>query len=85
MGVGGPTGGFGGPTGGLVAPKELWWSLWCSHGVWWPYKGVGGPTGGFGGPTGGFGGHCGVPVRFGGPTRAFGDPKGSLVATVMSP
>ena len=38
--------------GGLVTPKELWWPLWCPHGVWWPYRGVGGPTEEFGDPKG---------------------------------
>ena len=52
MGFGGPTGELVALQGGLVAPKELWWPLWCPHGVWWPYRGVGGPTGGFGGPKG---------------------------------
>ena len=38
--------------GGVVTPKELWWPLWCPHGVWWPYRGVGGPTEEFGDPKG---------------------------------
>ena len=113
--------------GVLVTPKESWWPLWCSHGVWWPYRGAGGPTGGFGGPKGALvatvvpcevwwlyrevGGPTRVLVAlqgglvtpkdlwwplwyshelrlpykgFGGPTGGFGDPKGVLVATVVS-
>ena len=78
MGFGGPTGELVALQGGLVAPKELWWPLWC------PVR-FGGPTGGFGDPKGAL---VVAVVSPGGLVALQGGlvtPKGALVSTPVPP